>query len=238
MEFDNAFDVPLSPALAWAVLMDIPRIAPCMPGAELTEIVDPQNYKGKISVRLGPVALTFAGRVEFENIDEANRSARIKAQGNDAKGRGAANAAATFRIEPAAGGSKVLIHTDLMLSGAVAQYGRGVGMIQATAAQIIGQFAANVRAQLAQQPQASPPPQPAPAAPVPPQAAAPVAPKSSQGTAPSTSAAPAAPQPGPAAAAPPPPSSMPPPAKPISGLSLIARVIWQQIAALFTGRRR
>jgi carbon monoxide dehydrogenase subunit G len=235
MEFDNAFDVPLSPAQAWAVLMDVPRIAPCMPGAELTEIVDPQNYKGKISVRLGPVALTFAGRVEFENIDEANRSARIKAQGNDAKGRGAANAAATFRIEPAAGGSKVLIHTDLMLSGAVAQYGRGVGMIQATAAQIIGQFATNLRTQLAQQSQASPPPAaPAPAASPPPQAAAPAAPKPPQGAAP---AAPATPQPAPASAAPPPPPSMPPPAKPISGLSLMARVIWQQIAALFTGRR-
>jgi uncharacterized protein len=233
MEFDNSFDVPLSPAQAWAVLMDVPRIAPCMPGAELTEIVDPQNYKGKISVRLGPVALTFAGRVEFENIDEANRSARIKAQGNDAKGRGAANAAATFRIEPAASGSKVLIHTDLMLSGAVAQYGRGVGMIQATAAQIIGQFATNLRTQLAQQSQASPPLQPAPAAAPPPQAAAPATPKPSQGAAP---VAPAAPQPAPAAAASPPPP-MPPPAKPISGLSLIARVIWQQIAALFTGRR-
>ncbi len=234
MEFDNAFDVPLSPAQAWAVLMDVPRIAPCMPGAELTEVVDPQNYKGKISVRLGPVALTFAGRVEFENIDEANRSARIKAQGNDAKGRGAANAAATFRIEPAAGGSKVLIHTDLMLSGAVAQYGRGVGMIQATAAQIIGQFATNLRTQLAQQPQASPPPPPAapaPAVPPPPQGAAPAMPRSPQG------AAPAAPQPAPASAAPPPSPPMPPPAKPISGLSLIARVIWQQIAALFTGRR-
>jgi uncharacterized protein len=235
MEFDNAFEVPLSPAQAWAVLMDVPRIAPCMPGAELTEIVDPQNYKGKISVRLGPVALTFAGRVEFENVDETNRSARIKAQGNDAKGRGAANAAATFRIEPAAGGSKVLIHTDLMLSGAVAQYGRGVGMIQATAAQIIGQFATNLRTQLAQQPQASPPLAPEPAEPSPSQAVAPATPKSS----PSAPAAPAAPQPAPAAAAPPapPPQSMPPPAKPISGLSLIARVIWQQIAALFTGRR-
>ena len=152
MEFDNSFDVPLAPAQAWAVLMDIPRIAPCMPGAELTEIVDPQNYKGKISVRLGPVALAFAGRVEFDNIDEANRTARVKAQGSDAKGRGAANATATFRIEPAGAGSKVLIHTDLALSGAVAQYGRGVGMIQATAAQIIGQFAGNLRAQLEQQP--------------------------------------------------------------------------------------
>jgi uncharacterized protein len=149
MEFDNAFDVPLPPAQAFAVLMDIPRVAPCMPGAELTEIVDPQNYKGKISVRLGPVALAFAGRVEFERVDAANRTARVKAQGTDAKGRGGANAAATFRIEPSETGSKVLIHTDLALSGAVAQYGRGVGIIQATAAQIIGQFANNLRAQIA-----------------------------------------------------------------------------------------
>src|SRR5579872_6310577 len=155
MEFDNAFDVPLPPDQTWAVLMDIPRIAPCMPGAELTEVVDARNYKGKISVRLGPVALAFAGRVEIDAIDEANRSAKVKAQGSDAKGRGAANATASFRIEPAGAGSRVLIHTDLMLSGAVAQYGRGVGMIQATAAQIIGQFATNLRKQLEQPPPAA-----------------------------------------------------------------------------------
>src|ERR1700691_1883284 len=148
MQIDNSFDVPLLPVEAWALLMDIPRIAPCMPGAELTEIVDPQNYKGKIAVRLGPVALAFAGSVAFDGIDEASRTARVTAQGNDAKGRGGANATATFRIEPSGDGAKVLIHTELMLSGAVAQYGRGVGMIQATASQIIGQFAANLRKQL------------------------------------------------------------------------------------------
>jgi uncharacterized protein len=189
MEFDNSFDVPLPPAQAWAVLMDIPRIAHCMPGAELTEVVDPQTYKGKISVRLGPVALAFAGRVEFESIDAAARSARVKAQGSDAKGRGAANAVVAFRIEPAGAGSKVLIHTDLALSGAVAQYGRGAGMIEATAAQIIGQFSSNLRAQLAHSPVAAP---------------------------------------GIGQAA-------PPPAKPISGLSLLARVIWSKLAALFGG---
>ncbi len=152
MEFDNSFEVPLPPARAWALLMDIPRIAPCMPGAELTDVVDRQNYKGKISVRLGPVALVFAGRVAFDSIDEAKRTARVTAQGSDAKGRGGANATATFRIEPAGAGAKVLFHTDLMLSGAVAQYGRGVGMIEATAAQIVGQFASNLRAQLARSP--------------------------------------------------------------------------------------
>jgi carbon monoxide dehydrogenase subunit G len=229
MEFDNSFDVPLSPAQAWSVLMDIPRIAPCMPGAELTEVVDPQNFGGKISVRLGPVSLAFAGRVQIDSMDEVNHSARVKAQGNDAKGRGAANATATFRIEPAGTGSKVLIHTDLMLSGAVAQYGRGVGMIQATAGQIINQFAGNLRAQLGQQ---APAPAPPPARPAPePAAAAPAAARTEPASA---SQAP------PRAQAPPPPapSAPPPPAKPISGFSLIAQVLWLQIVGLFTRRRQ
>jgi carbon monoxide dehydrogenase subunit G len=162
MEFDNSFDVPLSPAAAFAVLTDIGRVAPCMPGAELTEIVDPQNFRGRISVRLGPVALSFAGNVEFAEIDEANHVARLKAQGSDVKGRGFANAMATFWIEPAAGGSRVLIHSELILSGPVAQYGRGVGVVQATAAQLVGQFAANLSAALAREPVAAPVAEPAP----------------------------------------------------------------------------
>lgn len=149
MEFDNAFEVPLPPEQAWPVLMNIQGIAPCMPGAQLTEVVDDKTYKGNIGVRLGPVALTFAGTVIFEEIDNANHSARVRAQGNDAKGRGAAQAKSTFRLEPSATGSKVLVHTDLTLSGAVAQYGRGVGMIQATASAIMNQFANNLKKQLA-----------------------------------------------------------------------------------------
>jgi carbon monoxide dehydrogenase subunit G len=215
MEFDNSFDVPLAPDQAWNVLMDIPRIARCMPGAELTEVVDAQNYRGKISVRLGPVSLAFAGRVKIDDLDEVNRSAQVKAQGNDAKGRGSANATTSFHIEPIGDGSRVMIHTDLMLSGSVAQYGRGVGIIQGTAAQIVGQFAANLRKQLAEQP----PPQPAAAA------AAALGAAASVGEKAEAAAAPTAP-------------TAPPdqPARPISGLSLIARIIWQQIRALFAGR--
>jgi uncharacterized protein len=211
MEFDNTFEVPLPPAEAWPVLMDIQRIAPCMPGAQLTEVVDARTYKGNIAVRLGPVALTFAGLVKFEEIDDANRTARVRAQGTDAKGRGGANAAASFRLEPAGAGSKVLVHTDLTLSGAVAQYGRGVGMIQATAAQLMKQFADNLKKQLA----VSPAPAPAAAAAAPASATA--------------ASAPAAPQP----AA---PQTAPPAAAPISGFSLMARVLWDAIMRLF-GRR-
>jgi hypothetical protein len=250
MEFDSSFDVPLKPADAWAVLMDIRRIAPCMPGAALTEIADPQNFRGKIAVRLGPVSLAFAGRVQFEDVDDTNHSARVKAQGSDDKGRGSANATATFRVEPAEAGSRVFIHTDLMLSGAVAQYGRGVGMIQTTASQIIGQFAANLRKQLDQQPpQSAAAPASAPAAPpvsAPAAAAPPVstpmaaAPASVLPSA-APSAAPASARPLASAApvarpSPPTEQPLPPAAKPISGFSLMGRVIWARIVALFGGR--
>jgi carbon monoxide dehydrogenase subunit G len=149
MEFDTSFTVPLPPADAWKLLMDIERIAPCMPGAELTQVVDPTSYKGKIGVKLGPVALSFAGQVKFEEINETAQTARVKASGTDSKGRGGANATADFRLEAGGEGTNVLIHTNLMLSGAVAQYGRGAGMIQDMASMMVGQFATNLKAMLA-----------------------------------------------------------------------------------------
>lgn len=151
MEFDNSFEVPLPPEEAFRVLLDIPRIAPCMPGAELTGTVDERTYRGRLGVRLGPVALTFAGTVRFEEIDAVNHTARATAQAADAKGRGAASAVATFAVDASDIGTRVKVHTDLALSGAVAQYGRGAGIIRLTAEQIVGQFAGNLKAQLARE---------------------------------------------------------------------------------------
>lgn len=150
MQFSNSFDVSLPPAQAWKTLMDIPGIAPCMPGAELTEVVDADTYKGKVAVRMGPVVLAFAGTAKFEERDDRTHTARVKAQGTDSKGRGGANAAVNFHLEPSGSGSKVLIDTDLNLSGSVAQYGRGAGMIQTIAAQLINQFAKCLEKQIAQ----------------------------------------------------------------------------------------
>ncbi|NQU69989.1 MAG: hypothetical protein HQ514_05535, partial [Rhodospirillales bacterium] len=130
MEFDNSFDVAASVEQTWAILKDIERIAPCLPGAELTEVIDEDNYKGKVSVRLGPVALTFQGQVTFTERNDADYTAKVKAQGADARGRGGANANVTFGLTAGDGGATTVnIHTDLQLSGSVAQYGRGVGMI-------------------------------------------------------------------------------------------------------------
>ena len=168
LEFNNSFEVPLPVAEAWVVLMDIERIVPCVPGAELTEVVDKDNFKGKVSVRLGPVALTFAGRAEFEERDDQTFSARVKAQGSDSKGRGGANADVTFRLVSAGDAATLVeIHTNLQLSGSVAQYGRGVGMITDVASQIIGKFADCLRDRVANaetsgETEAAPPPQAAP----------------------------------------------------------------------------
>ena len=207
MEFDNSFEVPLPPAQAWPLLMDVRGIAPCMPGAQLTDVIDDKTYKGNISVRLGPVALTFAGVVKFEEIDNVNHTARVRAQGTDAKGRGSAQAVATFKLEPTAAGSKVLVHTDLTLSGAVAQYGRGVGMIQATASAIMNQFANALKAQIGPRP-------------------------------PAAAAVPAPPAPAAAAAAPPAAAPLPQAAKPISGFTLMAQVLWNAVKRMFAGRSK
>jgi carbon monoxide dehydrogenase subunit G len=201
-------------------LLDIERIAPCMPGAELTEVVSKNIYKGKIGVRLGPVALTFAGVVKLEDIDDSAHTARVAAQGTDAKGRGGANAASVFRLEPAGSGSKVVVHTNLTLSGAVAQYGRGVGIIQATATQLMNQFAKCLKEKLAQEHSTAPVPPPLQPSPsIVPPGAPPPAPEPPPASPPRPTA--------------PPPRAAPPAAKPISGFALIAKVIWGSIVGMF-----
>lgn len=149
VKFENSVDLPLPAESAWSLLLDVPRIAPCLPGAELTEVVDDRNYTGNVSVRLGPVALTFRGKASLESVDDAGHRARVLANGMDTKGRGGAKAIVDFELrENGSGGSTIVVQTDLTLSGAVAQYGRGAGLIREVAAELLRQFAANLKAQL------------------------------------------------------------------------------------------
>lgn len=150
MKLTNQFDVPLEPQDAWRLVMDIPRIVNCVPGAELVSVVDERTYKGKVSVKLGPVALAFLGNVNFVEIDEENLKAVVKAQGADQKGRGGANAMVDFSLAPVEGGTTVTVETDLNLSGTVAQYGRASGMIESVATEMTKAFAANLRKQIAE----------------------------------------------------------------------------------------
>src|SRR5215510_7192640 len=102
MEFDNTLEIPLPPQEAWKVLLDIKQVASCIPGAQLTEVVDDKTYKGKVAVALGPISMSLAGQARFEEIDHAQHKARVRAQGADPKGRGSADSIIEFRLEPLA----------------------------------------------------------------------------------------------------------------------------------------
>src|ERR1017187_2477673 len=145
MQLKNRFDVARPPVQAWSILLDIPKSVTCMPGVELTSVEPDGSYKGKLSVKLGPVALKFNGTATLEDVDEAAHSATIRAKGTDLQGRGGAGATARMRVVPNGNDSTVLIETNLQLSGLVAQYGRASGVISAMAGEMVSAFANNLR---------------------------------------------------------------------------------------------
>jgi uncharacterized protein len=127
MLIENEFTVSTPVDELWAFLLDVERIAPCMPGAELTETIDERSWKGKVNVKFGPVALSFAGTVEMTERDDDAHRAVLHAKGMEQKGKGAANATVTSWLEPAADGTTTVKMTaDIALTGAAAQLSRGL----------------------------------------------------------------------------------------------------------------
>jgi carbon monoxide dehydrogenase subunit G len=154
MRLENAFEVPAPPDAAWALLNDIPRVVPCMPGAELTEVVGENEWKAKLSVKLGPISLQFGTDVTRTEADEQARRVTLAAKARELRGRGGASATIASSLAPSAtgGGTLVTIVTDLSLQGAVAQYGRGV--VADVANQLTKRFADCIAAQLEEGPPA------------------------------------------------------------------------------------
>ena len=146
MHIQNRFEVPMPPARAWPFLMNLPSTVPRFPGAELVEQVDADNYKGRVTLKLGPVAMVFNGRISIDDRDEHAHSATVKATWTESRGRGSAVTVTRFAMRPDGAGTAVHIETDVQLAGQVAQYGRGVGVIAEISAQLISKFAENVRA--------------------------------------------------------------------------------------------
>jgi carbon monoxide dehydrogenase subunit G len=127
MLIENEFTVATPVDDLWSFLLDVERIAPCMPGAELTETIDEQHWKGKLNMKFGPVALSFAGTVEMAERDDEAHRAVLQAKGMEAKGKGAANATVTSWLEPADDGeTTVKMTADITLTGAAAQLSRGL----------------------------------------------------------------------------------------------------------------
>jgi carbon monoxide dehydrogenase subunit G len=137
---ENDFDVPAPVDAVWNYVLDVERIAPCMPGAQLTETIDDANFKGKVTIKLGPVSLSFAGTVTVVERDAEEHRIDIKATGMEQRGKGSATALITAWVEPAGDAlTKVRFKQDITVSGAVAQFSRG--MMQDVSAKLTKQFA-------------------------------------------------------------------------------------------------
>jgi carbon monoxide dehydrogenase subunit G len=146
MELDNSFTVPVPPDVAWGVLLDVARIAPCMPGATVDE-VDGDVVNGRIKVKVGPVSLTYKGTATFTDRNESERKVSVEASGKETRGAGTASAVVTASLTAAEDDSTlVTMHTTMNVTGRPAQFGRGV-MVE-VGGKLVDKFAENLALQL------------------------------------------------------------------------------------------
>lgn len=145
MKLENTFSVPVPVDETWRVLLDIERVAPCVPGATLTSR-DGDSFSGKVKVKLGPIGLTYGGTATFLSRDEAAKVAVIEASGRETRGGGTAKAVVTCRLVDTGGATDVLVETDLAITGKPAQFGRAA--LADVTAILIGQFAANLASEI------------------------------------------------------------------------------------------
>jgi uncharacterized protein len=211
MKLEQSFEVDAPLETVWAALIDVQRVAPCLPGAELTDASEDGTYRGTFSVKIGPAKASYNGTLTMEEVDEAAHKVAMRASGTDKRGQGGAKALMRSTLtEREGGGTRVEVVTDMTITGRLASFSRG-GMIQDVSNRLLGEFASCLQASLAtEQPaaEASPVPTGEPAA---------------AGT-----AAPEA-----MAAAPPRPASPPAAGKPISGLSLMFGILRDRLRRLF-----
>jgi carbon monoxide dehydrogenase subunit G len=140
----SSFVVDAKLDVVWRSLTDIQLSAPCFPGAELQDALPDGGYKGAFTVKLGPLTLKFAGKFKIAEQNDPDHTMVVTASGTDTKGRGGADANIRVSVFDQDGKTKVDVVSDVNLSGSVAQYGRGAGMIEALSQQLLNQFAKNL----------------------------------------------------------------------------------------------
>src|SRR3712207_3133992 len=140
MQLENEFTVPATIDQAWAVLLDVPRVAPCLPGATVEEGGGENGeFKGQMKIKIGPITASYKGTVKIQETDEAAHRVAMRAMAKDARGQGTAAATITSTMEEVAEGTKVTVVTDMRVTGPAAQFGRGV--MQDVSAKLMGRFA-------------------------------------------------------------------------------------------------
>jgi len=142
VKIEDSFRVDVPVEEAWKVLLDLERIAPCLPGAQLTE-VEGDEYRGTVKIKVGPITAQYKGVAKIEEADEANRKVVLQAEGRDTRGQGNASATVTATLVPEGAATTVNIDTDLNITGKVAQFGRGV--MADVSSKLLGQFADNLK---------------------------------------------------------------------------------------------
>jgi hypothetical protein len=148
MRLEQSFEVDAPPDQVWAALTDVPRVAPCLPGAEISDAGEDGTYHGTFSVRLGPATATYRGTLRMEQLDEAARVATMDAAGKDKRGQGGAKATIVSRMREENGKTHVDVETDLTITGRLAQFGRP-GIIQDVSNRLMQNFANCLQASLA-----------------------------------------------------------------------------------------
>ena len=139
MKINNEFTVSAPIQQAWDTMLNLERIAPCLPGAAIQEEKDEGEYDGTMKVKIGPITANYKGTVKFEDVDEENHRAVLQATGRDARGQGTASATIVSTLQEESGNTKVSVETDMKLTGRAAQFGRGIA--QDVATKMLDQFA-------------------------------------------------------------------------------------------------
>jgi carbon monoxide dehydrogenase subunit G len=238
MRLEQSFSVEAPVETVWSALIDVERVAPCLPGAEITEAGEDGSYSGNFTVKLGPTTAAYRGTLRLESLDEAARTATMSAKGTDKRGQGGATATIVSTMRAEGAGTTVDVVTDFTITGRLARFGRS-GMIEDISRRLLADFASCLQATLAtEQPAAAPPPTeggPAAAAQAP-SAEQPPAGPAAAAQAPSAERPPvAAPPPGPVGG---PPPAARPPAKPVRGGRLLLSVVWERIRRAVNAWRR
>jgi carbon monoxide dehydrogenase subunit G len=146
VELENSFDVDAPRERVWSFLLDLERVTPCMPGAELDELPDEDTWKGKVTIKLGAVSLSYAATAVITERDEDAGRVVIEAEGRETKGKGRATAKINSTVSEENGVTKVAMHTDLKISGPAARYGQG--MIADVSKRLTGEFAKCLKASI------------------------------------------------------------------------------------------
>ena len=215
MNLEQSFTVAAPVEQVWEALIDVERVAPCLPGAEITGKDDEGNYQGTFVVKLGPTTANYRGGLKMESLDEATHTAVMSAKGTDKRGQGGATATITSRLRQEGAATLVEVNTDFSITGRLARFGRG-GMIEDISKRMLRDFGNCLQESLAQEsPEAAATPDA--------EAAGAVA-----AAAPAGAAGPPPPPPSPAT---PPPARAP--AKPVNGLALFFSVLLERIKRLF-----